>query len=186
MEDDRIIDLYLSRDESAIRETAAKYGARLRRIALAVLGSRESAEECENDTYLEVWRRIPPNEPRGYLFEYLGRIIRHLAIDECRRMNSEKRRAEYCELTKEMAECLPGGEPADSHLEAEELMRVISDFLRSCPKEQRTVFIRRYWYFDSVAELGRRFGFSQSKVKSMLYRMREALKAKLEKEGYTI
>ena len=186
MEDGKIIDLYLARDESAIRETAAKYGARLRAIAFAILESCESAEECENDTYLEAWRRIPPNEPRGYLFEYLGRITRHLAIDECRRMKSEKRRAEYCELTQEMAECLPGGEDVESRLEAEALSGIITDFLLGCPKEQRAVFIRRYWFFESIEEIGRCFGFSQSKVKSMLYRMREALKVRLEKEGYTV
>ena len=102
MDDERIIDLYFARDESAIRETADKYGARLRAIAYAILEDRESAEECENDVYLEAWKRIPPNEPRGYLFEYLGRITRHLAIDECRRRNALKRQIVYCELTKEM------------------------------------------------------------------------------------
>ena len=186
MKDEKIIDLYLARDESAIRETAAKYGSRLRAIAFAILESRESAEECENDTYLEAWRRIPPNEPRGDRFEYLGRIVRHLAIDECRRMKSEKRRAEYCELTQEMAECLPGGEDVENRIEEAELSRILSDFLQGCPKEQRAVFIRRYWFFESIEEIGRRFGFGGSKVKSILFRMRKALKERLEKEGYVV
>ena len=186
MEDDRIIELYLSREEAAIRETAAKYGARLRQIAYAILQDRGAAEECENDMYREAWERIPPNEPRGYLFEYLGRIIRHLAIDECRRAAAQKRRAVYCELTQEMAECLPGPEDVESRLEAQELRRILSDFLAGCPQEQRAVFLRRYWYFDSIAEIGRLFGYREEKVKSILFRMRKALKKRLEKEGYTV
>ena len=186
MDDERIIDLYFARDESAIRETADKYGARLRAIAYAILEDRESAEECENDVYLEAWKRIPPNEPRGYLFEYLGRITRHLAIDECRRRNALKRQIVYCELTKEMEECLPGGESAESRMEAQEFQQILTAFLSGKPKMQRSVFLRRYWYFDSIAEISRRFGFSEEKVKSILFRMRGELKKQLEKEGYTI
>ena len=85
MEDSAIVDLYLSRDETAISHTAEKYGSRLRQIASGILNSRESAQECENDTYLETWNRIPPHEPRTYLFAFLGKILRHIAIDECRR-----------------------------------------------------------------------------------------------------
>ena len=186
MDDDRIIKLYLSRDESAIRETAAKYGARLRAIAFAILENRESAEECENDTYLEAWQRIPPNEPYGFLFEYLGKITRHLAIDECRRRNAQKRQAVYCELTQEMAECLPGPENVESRMEEQDVRRILTAYLGRCTKMQRAVFLRRYWYFDSISEIGRRFGFSEEKVKSILFRMRSALKKELEKEGYTV
>ena len=186
MEDNKIIELFLSRDESAIRETAAKYGTRLRQAAFAILADRGAAEECENDTYLQAWNRIPPDEPRGYLYEYLGRIIRHLAIDECRRAGAQKRRAVYCELTREMEECLPGPENAESRLEAQEIRRILSDFLAGRPAEQRAVFLRRYWYFDSIAEISRLFGIHEEKVKSILFRMRKALKKQLEKEGYTV
>ena len=108
MEDTNIVDLFLERNESAISETKAKYGSQLQRIANSILKNRLSAEECENDTYLEAWNRIPPNEPRTYLFAFLGQIIRHLAIDECRRNTARKRHALFCELTNEMEECLAG------------------------------------------------------------------------------
>ena len=185
LDDEKIIDLYLSRDESAIRETQEKYGARLRQTAYRILENHGAAEECENDTYLEAWNRIPPHEPRGYFFEFLVRIIKHAAIDACRRNNRLKRRANFCELTKEMEECLPGEEGADRNIETQELNEIITDFLKHYPEEPRGIFLRRYWFFDTVPEISRRFGCTQGKVKSTLFRMREALKKRLEREGYT-
>ena len=184
MDDDKIIDLYLSRDESAIRETEAKYGARLRRTAYRITEDNGTAEECENDAYLAAWNSIPPYEPRGYLAEYLLRLVKHAAIDVCRRNQRLKRRADFCELTKEMEECLPGKSSAEEELEAQELSGIITDFLQGYPEEQQSVFLRRYWFFDTVPEISRRFGFSQGKVKSILFRMRDALKKRLEREGY--
>ena len=187
MEDAAIVELYLARDESAIAETAEKYGPKLRRLADRLLHDPPAAEDCENDAYLQAWELIPPHEPRTYLFPFLGRIVRHLAIDVCRRRSSEKRSAVFCELTGEMAECLPSGrgDEAESAAEAAELIRLLNAFLDRHREEQRNVFVRRYWYFDTVPEIGRRYGFSQSKVKMMLSRMREELRAELEKEGYT-
>ena len=186
MEDSKIVDLYLARDESAISRTAEKYGAKLRRMADWILRNRESAEECENDTYLEAWNRIPPNEPRTYFFAFLGSIARHLAIDECRRAEAQKRQALFCELTEEMEECIPGSSDTESGVEAGELGRAISAFLENCSEEQRNVFVRRYWFFDSVPAICLRYGFSASKVKTMLFRMREQLRDHLQKEGYMI
>ena len=185
MDDDKIIELYLSRNESAIRETQEKYGSRLRQTAYRILEDHGAAEECENDTYLEAWNCIPPHEPRGYFFEFLIRIIKHAAIDACRRNNRLKRKADFCELTKEMEECLPGEGGMDRKMEAQELGEIITDFLRSYPEEQCSIFLRRYWYYDTVPEISRRFGCTQGKVKSILFRMREALKKRLEREGYT-
>ena len=185
MEDARIIDLYLSRDESAIRETQEKYGERLRRTAYRIIEDSGTAEECENDTYLEAWNSIPPHEPYGYLFEYLVRIIKHAAIDACRRNSRLKRKADFCELTQEMEACLPGGDGAEREIEAQELAGSIADFLQSYPAEQSNIFLRRYWFFDTVPEISRRYGFTQSKVKNILHRMRGALKERLKREGYT-
>ena len=186
MDDSVIVDLYLSRDESAISQTSHKYGLKLRQIANGILDNMSSAEECENDTYLEAWNRIPPNEPRTYLFAFLGKIIRHLAIDECRKNASQKRYALFCELTQEMEQCIPGRNDVEESFEAEALSQSINAFLSTCPENQRNIFIRRYWYFDSVKEIAQRFGCSQSKVKTSLFRMREGLKNHLQKEGYTI
>jgi len=186
MDDSKIVELYLSRDESAISHTAQKYGSKLRQIANHILDDMESAEECENDTYLEAWNRIPPHEPRTYLFAFLGRIARHLAIDVCRKSASQKRQALFCELTTEMGECISDGSNVENEVEAKELSRAISAFLDSCSEEQRNVFVRRYWFFDSISEICARYGFSQSKVKSMLFRMREGLRDYLTKEGYQL
>lgn len=185
MDDSKIVELYLSRDESAISHTAQKYGSKLRQIADSILKNKASAEECENDTYLKAWKLIPPNEPRSYLFAFLGKITRHLAIDECRKRTSRKRQALFCELTQEMEECIPGPSDVEGDIEANALSQVISAFLSKRSEEQRNVFVRRYWFFDTIPEICRRYGFSQSKVKTMLFRIREELRYYLEKEGYT-
>ena len=186
MDDKEIVALYLSRDESAIRETQEKYGMRLQRIANGILNDPFAAEECENDTYLEAWNRIPPADPGDYLFGFLGRIVRCKAIDVCRRRESLKREAELCELTQEMSECLPGIRSVEEELEARELSDLIAGFLKSCPDEKRRLFLRRYWFFDSVPELSRSFGCSRGRIKSILFRMRGALKVYLERNGYRI
>lgn len=182
MDDGAIVELYLARDESAISETALKYGSKLRRLAYGILEDETSAEECENDTYLETWNRVPPHEPRTYLFAFLGRIARHLAIDECRRRGGRR----YCELTEEMLDCIPGRNDAEEELDVEELSRVISAYLGSCPEQQRDFFVRRYWFFDPISEIADRYGCSRSKVKTALFRTREGLKRHLEKEGYSL
>ena len=186
MDDDRIVDLYLARDEEAIRETSQKYGARLRGIACRILNDRESAEECENDAYRETWDLIPPHEPRGYLFAFVGRIVRHIALNECKRNKRQKRYAVYCELTEEMQECIPANQDVEAEIEAKELSGMIDAFLKTRPEEQRRVFVRRYWFFDPVSKIADTYGFTQSKVKTMLFRMRADLKSYLEKGGYTL
>lgn len=186
MDDSKIVELYLSRDETAISQTERKYGLKLKRIAYNILNNMASAEECENDTYLEAWNRIPPNEPRSYLFAFLGRITRHLAIDECRKIASQKRQALFCELTQEMEECIPGKNDVEEAVNADALSRSISQFLRGFSETQCNVFVRRYWFFDSISDISKRYNFSQSKVKTMLFRMREELRDYLKKEGYTI
>ena len=182
MDDSKIVELYLSRNESAISQTAQKYGLKLRRIADSILNNMASAEECENDTYLEAWNRIPPNEPRTYLFAFLGKITRHLAIDECRKNASQKRYALYSELTQEMEQCIPSKNNVEEAFAADELALSINAFLATCSEDQRNIFVRRYWYFDTVAEISKKYGYSQSKVKTALFRMREGLKKHLERQ----
>ncbi|MBQ6035951.1 MAG: RNA polymerase sigma factor [Lachnospiraceae bacterium] len=186
MDDSKIIDLYLARDESAISLTAEKYGTRLRAIANRILHDPGRSEECENDTYLAAWNSIPPNEPRTYLFSYLGRIIRHLAIDAYRKDAARKRAVLFVELTDEMSECLTDGVQAEDRLNEEELRQTINAFLSTLPELRRNVFIRRYWFFDPVSEIGTRYGLSESNVKVMLHRTREKLRKHLKKEGYMI
>ncbi|MBR4183186.1 MAG: sigma-70 family RNA polymerase sigma factor [Lachnospiraceae bacterium] len=186
VEDEKIVELYLSRSEEAIAQTAQKYGSRLRNIAYNILNDRETAEECENDAYHETWNLIPPNEPRNYLFAFVGRIVRHIALNICKMSRRQKRYAVYCELTQEMQECIPADNDIEAEIEAEYLSSLIDAFLEIYTEEQQNVFVRRYWYFDSVAEIAKTFGYTQGKVKSMLFRMRADLKKRLEKEGYDI
>ena len=186
MDDGSIVDLYLARDEGAIARTSEKYGAALRTLADRILGDEPAAEECENDTYLEAWNRIPPHEPRNYFFPFLGRIARHLAIDRCRRRDARKRSALLCELTAELELCLPAKENVEAEVSASELAAVIRRFLALCTEEQRGVFLRRYWYFDTIPAIAARFGFTESKVKVTLHRLRERLRAVLEEEGWTV
>ena len=186
MDDSQIVELYLSRDESAISQTSQKYGTKLRQIAKNVLSDSETSEECENDAYLQTWNLIPPNEPRTYFFSFVGKIVRHLAIDRLRHESRQKRSALYCELTDEMQECIPGSSDVSQEFDAKELSECITRFLDSCSEEQRNIFVRRYWYFDSVTEICAKYSLPQSKVKTTLFRMREKLKKHLADGGFTV
>ena len=184
MSDGEIVALYLARDEEALKQTSERYDARLRALALGILGDTSDAEECVSDAYLAAWNSIPPHEPRDYLFAYLARITRHLALDRCRRRSREKRAAHVEELTAELVDCLPAGESPEARLDARELAGAVSAWLRTLPEEQRRLFLRRYWYCDSVEALAKGMGWGESRVKTSLHRLRKELRAHLEKEGY--
>lgn len=186
MEDSQIIDLYLQRDEGAVARTSEKYGRRLRRLSYGIVEDEQTAEECENDTYLQAWQRIPPHEPRDYFYEFLSRITRHLSIDRCRSRDRLKRQAQMVELSAELECCIPAPDDTECRMEAQLLADIISTFLKTLPQIQCDVFLRRYWYADSVKQIARRYHISESKVKSMLFRTRNALRQHLEKEGYVL
>ena len=181
-----IVELYLRRDEAAVRETAEKYGSKLRALAWGILGDRDAAEECENDTYMEAWNRIPPHEPRAYFYPFLARIARNLSLNRCRDRERLKRTAFVCELSAEMEQCIPSPDDLECRIDGLVLAKAINGFLRMLDAERRNIFIRRYWFLDSVADIAKRFGVTQSKVKTTLFRCRKQLKAYLEKEGYTL
>lgn len=186
MNDREIIDHFLERSEDAIAEADAEYGARLRRIALGVTGDPGIAEECVNDAYLEAWNRIPPNTPYGYLFAYLGRIVRFTAITRMEREKAQKRSAALVELTDELADCLPSTADVANEVEAKRLIRSVNAFLRKQPEEKRSIFIRRYWFCDPVDHIAELSGRSVGSVKMILLRMRKKLRSHLEKDGFTI
>lgn len=183
MEDEKIVDLYLQRDESAIRYTSEKYGKRLLYIANNILNDLSVSEECENDTYMEAWKAIPPYEPRTYLFAFLARITRHKALDICRKQSRSKRNVILVELTEELEQCIPSPNDTECQMEFTILGEMISKFLRQLPEEHRNVFVCRYWYMDSVANISKKFLFSESKVKIILYRTRNRLRDYLKEEG---
>lgn len=186
MEDHEIIALFLLRDEAAIRQTAEKYGGRLRAFAYGIVSDLQTAEECENDTYMEAWRSIPPHEPREYFYAFLARITRHISLNCCRDRSRLKRSAFICELSVELEQCIPAPDDAACRADEMELRRAINGFLGKLGEEKRNIFIRRYWYLDSVADISKRFAMSESKVKTTLFRCRKQLRAYLEQEGYII
>ena len=183
MDDSTIIDMFLARNEDALKITANKYGKVIRSISCAILGDDFLAEECENDTYLSAWNLIPPNEPRDYFLSFLIKIAKHTALDICRKNQRKKRKCDIVSLTSEIENYLPAAENTHNELEAKMTAEAINSFLRALPKEQRIIFIRRYWYQDSIEEISERLDIGKSKVKVTLHRLRNQLKKYLEKEG---
>lgn len=184
--DQEIVALYWARDEQAIAQTAQKFGAYCRKIAVNLLGSARDAEECENDTWLAAWNSMPENRP-DKLAPYLGRITRNLALDLRDRRSAAKRGGGQAEAVLEELEfCLPAGDHTAQEVESAETARSISAFLRSQPEQARNIFIRRYWYCDATADIARRYRLSESKVRVTLHRTRQKLKVYLEKEGVVL
>ena len=186
MDDSKIIDLFFSRDETAIRHTAEKYGKRLRSLSYNIVHDFQTAEECENDTYAQAWNIIPPHSPKEYLYAFLAKIIRHISLNRCRDRSRLKRNAYICELSTEMEQCIPAPDDCACRIDDMIFAGVINRFLASLTVEKRSIFLRRYWYLDSVADISKRFGCSEWKVKTMLFRIRNQLRKHLEKEGYTL
>lgn len=184
MEDNQIVDLYLQRDESAIRQTKEKYGRRLYVLAYGIVKDVQYAEECESDTYMSAWNSIPPHEPRSYLYAFLARITRHAALNICRDRHRSKHNARICELSAEMEECIPAPSDEECLIDDLSLGKAINGFLGKLSEEKRNIFIRRYWYLESIEEIAEHFGLSESKVKTTLFRCRNQLKEYLKKEGY--
>lgn len=184
MDDRVIIELYFKRAESAIAETRNKYGRMLKSIALGILRNMEDAQECESDTYLKTWETIPPVRPDVFS-AFLSKITRNLSLDRYEYIHAKKRGSgEIPALLDELAECIPsqGSEYADEMA----LREILDVFLSGLKKDARVIFMRRYWFGDSVAEIAEGYGCSTSKVKMSLMRARKNLKALLEKEGYMI
>lgn len=186
MEDERIIQLFESRDEAAIREAREKYGRYCGKIAANLLPDRRDAEECVQDALLGAWNAIPPERPR-VLQAYLGKLTRSAALNKLRAQLAQKRGggAKPTAL-EELEECVPDRARAEDRLEARELAGAIDAFLDGLPETDRRIFLRRYWYFDDVKSIAARFGFSQSKVKMTLKRRRDELAKALRKEGYIV
>ena len=186
LDDAGIVELYLLRDEEAIGQTSAKYGSHLRALSQGIVLDRETAEECENDTYLEAWNSIPPHEPRSYLYAFLARITRHISLNCCRDRSRLKRSAYIVELSTEMEECIPAPDDLNCRMDDLALGEAINGFLRGLDQEKRNFFIRRYWYLDTIADISKRFAVSESKAKATLFRCRRELRLRLEKEGYML
>lgn len=185
MEDKEIIDLYWSRSERAISETQEKYGSRLHLLVKKIVSNDEDSEECVNDTYHAAWCSIPPKRPE-YFFAYLAKIARNFAFGVLDYQNAKKRNAIVVNLSEEMEQCIPARDEYERKMDSEAIAKTISSFLYTQPQQMRVVFVRRYWYFDSIAEISKRLHMSESKVKSILFRMRNKLRIYLEEEGISL
>ena len=186
MEDAKIVQLYFDRSEAAIAETARKYGKYCYSIAYNILMSRPDAEETVNDTYLGAWRAIPPHKPQR-LNTFLGKITRRLALAKWKARTARKRGGGETALAlEELGECIPDNNTPERAVELKELSAHLNAFLKTLPDTEQQVFVSRYWYVNPVKDVATQFGFSESKVKSMLSRTRKKLAAYLQKEGILI
>lgn len=185
MEDDKIVELYWERKEEAIRETSLKYGRLCTYVAQNILSSREDSEECVNDTYFAVWNAIPDQRPNRFS-AFISRITRNLALKKYEYLSAAKRNPAAIASLEELGDCVSGTESPEAEMESRRTSTAIERFLWRQDEEKRTIFIRRYWYFDSIENICKGTGFSQSKVKSTLYEMRRKLRKHLEREDITL
>lgn len=184
MEDGQIIELYWQKNPDAISETADKYGTYCFKIADSILHNIEDSEECVNDTWLHAWNAIPPKRP-SVLRLFLAKIARNLAFDRFSALNAEKRGGtELVLVLDELAECLGGGTDTESAYETKELGECIRRFVRALPEKNGNVFVRRYFFAESVADIAKRYGLSEGNVMVILSRTRKKLKDHLQTEGY--
>ena len=181
MDDLSIIRLYFARDEQAIKETDAKYGRLCYSIAYNILNNNEDSEECVNDTYIGAWNAIPPTMPRNFM-AFLSGITRKLSLKRLESMARQKRSQKTIVSLDELVEVLPD-ERIAADFSDEDIGKAISNFLRNEKEDIRNVFIRKYYFFDSIGAIAERYGFTESKVKNMLYHTRNKLKEYLIKEG---
>lgn len=182
MEDHKIIDLFFLRSEMAVTELEKKYGTVCKKLAFHILNNQEDAEECVNDAYLAVWSKIPPNRPDP-LQAYLCRIVRNLSIKKYRANTAEKRNSFYDVSLDELAECIPARETIEDHRDAKELGKQLDAFLDTLDQKSRVLFLRRYRFSESLAELASAFHITEHNAAVRLSRIRAKLRNYLSKEG---
>lgn len=186
LEDYQIVELYFQRSEEAIAATAAKFGGLCYSIAYSILNDRMDSEETVSDTYMDTWKAIPPHKPRS-LSSFLGKITRRNALDRWEYHHAGKRGGGEVPLAlEELAQCIPSETDPQKELEYGELSAFLNGFVKSLPEYERNVFILRYWKLESISRIAMQYGFTQSKVKSMLYRIRGKLRISLEREGLMV
>lgn len=186
MEDKQIVDLFWQRDEQAVAEAARKYGHYCYSIAYRILGNAMDADECVNDTYQGAWSSIPPHRPED-LGTYLGKITRRVSLKSLRSKAAQRRGGGEVALSlDELSGCVPAVGKVDDGVEFQELVDILNRFLSDLALEERRVFVRRYWHVCSISEICDQYGYSKSKVESMLHRTRKKLRNLLKKEGYIV
>lgn len=183
MDDKQIVDLYWARSEKAIEETERKFGSYCRTVSYNILANTADAEECVNDTWLKAWNSMPTHRP-SILAPYLGKLTRWLSLTRLREKNSLRRGGGELPLVlDELAETLDSGQNTEREMELRELNEALRHMVKALSKDERDVFLCRYWYMASIREIAEKTGFSESKVKTMLHRTRNKLLSQLKEEG---
>lgn len=186
MDDEQILQLYWDRNEQAIPATADKYGNYCTAIANNILGNHEDAEECVNDTYLNAWNAIPPHRPK-LLSAFLGKITRNLAFNRYKHNTAIKRGSgELPAVLDELAGCVSGNADTEQMCEHKELVAAINDFLGTLSSEKRNIFVCRYWYTDSIADIAARYDMTDGAVSMTLTRLRTKLHTYLVERGHEL
>ena len=185
MDDSKIVDLFFARSEQAITELSNKYGKLCMRVADNILGCKLDAEECVNDAYLGAWNTIPPQKPNP-LQAYICRIVRNIAITRYHANTAAKRNSHYDVALEELEHCLFSPQTPESMLHAKELSHLLDRFLSNLDPRSRVMFVRRYWYADSVADIADAFRMRPNSVSVQLSRLRNKLRKFLIQEGYMI
>ena len=182
MKDHEIIDLFFERSEQAIADLDRKYGAAVRGVSAGILRDRQDVEECVNDTYLRVWSLIPPQRPE-HLGAFCCRIARNVSLDRCDFNSADKRSSRYGAALDELAGCVPDAATVESEVDARELATAIDRFLEGLSRDDRCMFMQRYWRGAAVADVARQMGLTAHAVSVRLFRIRRKLKDHLMKEG---
>ena len=184
MEDYKIVDLYWARSEDAIRQTEIKYGRMLASVSAALVPSVQDAEECVSDTYVAAWNSMPDQRPI-YLGAFLSKIVRRISIDKYRREHSQKRGGME-NFIDELSECIPSETDLQTEYDNRRLSELLNFFLLSLDEQKRIIFVRRYFFSDSIFDIAKMLRISEGKTKTVLHRTRNELRNFLEREGVTI
>lgn len=184
MLDHEIIDLFFERSERAITELITKYGAAVKNVVSNILRNAQDVEECESDTWLQVWRSIPPKRPQ-YLGAYVCRIARNVSLDRYHANTAQKRNSFYDTALEELEDTIPALDTVESEYDAKELRTYLNRFLQAQSRDDRYLFLRRYWYGDGIRQIADTMGITPHKASVRLFRLRQKLQTYLQKEGMT-
>lgn len=185
MEDEKLVALFLERSEQAISELDKKHGRLCRSISYNILHNTQDAEECVNDAYLGVWNAVPPQHPNP-LLSFVCRIVRNISVARYHSNTAKKRGGGYDIALSEIEDMLSAPDSVEKAADAKELARLIAEFLDTLSAENRVIFMRRYWFCDSYADISQRVGLSEKNVSVRLSRVRSSLKQHLIEQGVTI
>ena len=185
MEDKQIVDLFWERSETAISETKKKYGRYCHYISYRILNNDSDAEEIVNDTYLKAWNTIPPKRPES-LKTYVGMISRQLSLNRYEQEHTQKRSGHVALVIDELSECIPEQMSVGNLTDGIALKDLLNEFIWGLPELTRKIFVRRYWYAASIAEISEEYSMKESSVTVLLLRTRKKLKKHLSKEGFDV